>query len=205
MPRRSFDILFSLALFVLYTTIAVSLSAVGARIYLNTSSTLAGDYDQRTGVLYVAQKLRQGDAAGQVRLGELGDGDALVLGQSIGGVPCETWLYVHDGSLCELLLVGGATPEPGAGQAIMPMRSMRVDASRLQEGLLHIDFETADGEASAIDLHLRSGGVSLVKDIPKPPPPPKMTCEMDKKGTVLILSHRQNGTKGTVRFVPFSA
>ncbi|MDR0459798.1 MAG: DUF4860 domain-containing protein [Coriobacteriales bacterium] len=156
MRRHYFDIIFTLTLFALYTTIALSLSTIGAQVYTNTAQTLSSNFDQRTSVLYVTQKLRQNDVSGLIRVEQLGDGDALVFTEVYEDQSYETWFYVADGFLREVLMLAGDQPDANYGQAIMPMQSMAVDSQRLSDGVLTISFIQLDGSVSVVDIHLQS-------------------------------------------------
>ena len=160
--RRLYDIVFTLALFALYTTMALVLVAIGARVYLATSDTMTTNYNERTSVLYVAQRLRQNDVYGQVRVEHLNGSDALVFSETIGDDTYETWLYVFDDQLCEILVARGSQADLRYGQRIMPMQSMTVDTSRLSDGLISVRFMLEDGQPSQIDIYLKSidtGGI----------------------------------------------
>ena len=156
MRQRNYDLVFTLLLFAIYTTAALTLAAIGARVYQNATDTLAQNYDQRTSVLYVAQKLRQFDGSGQLRVERFGDGDALVLTQEFEGSSYETWIYVADGRLCEDLVAPGTSPSSHFGQEIMPLAAMSIDSSGLSRGLIVISFTTTDGRQTELSLYLKS-------------------------------------------------
>jgi hypothetical protein len=132
------------------------LAAIGASVYQKISANLSTTYDQRTSVLYVAEKLRQNDHPNSVRVDTLDGSDALVITQQFNGENYETWLYVSDSELKEALLAPGTPASPELGQSIMPMSSMKLDGSRLGQGLLGVDFTTASGEDASIVLFLKT-------------------------------------------------
>jgi len=158
--KRSFDIIFSLVVFALYVVAALILVMIGGRVYQNASANMSTHYDQRTSVFYIAQRLRQSDDAGQIRVEQLDGQDALVLTEVVGGQVYETWIYVQSGQLYEQLLAPGAQPSAAMGQAIMPMQALTVDGSQLNHGLLTVRFTLQNGSTTSIDLYLRSAGSS---------------------------------------------
>ncbi|MCL1880082.1 MAG: DUF4860 domain-containing protein [Actinomycetia bacterium] len=159
--RRSFSIVFILALFAVYTCCSLMLVSVGASVYRKTTATLADDYDSRTGILYIAERLRQSDSQGSVRVDSLDGATALVLTREYGGQDYETWFYVSDSILREFLLAPGSKVDPSFGQPIMSMQSMDVDISKLGNGLIVVNFTTIDGTENSIQIFMESpqGGI----------------------------------------------
>ena len=73
------DVLFTLALFCVFCASALAVVLIGADVYTSTARNMDQNFSTRTAVSYVAEKVRQSDAAGAVALGEIGGGQALVL------------------------------------------------------------------------------------------------------------------------------
>jgi hypothetical protein len=160
MRLRNFDVFFAVLVFALFTTVALLLAAIGARVYQTANETLTADYDERTSVLYLAQKLRQNDSAGLIRVVRFGDGDALVFSEEFNGQVYENWLYVADGYLREDLLAPGVKPESKYGQIIMPLESLTVDQSRMDSGLIIVRVTMANGTQTELYYYIRSAGAS---------------------------------------------
>ncbi|MDR3052730.1 MAG: DUF4860 domain-containing protein, partial [Coriobacteriales bacterium] len=146
MKRRSVDLFVVLALFCVYITSALLLSTIGAGVYKDTAAVMQDNYDLRTGALYVAEKTRQSDVNGAVRIDSYEGNDALVMTEQETGQGYETWIFVSDGVLYEEFIASGADVQLGNGQAIMPMQSMDLS---LNNELLSIDFVTVNDDASA--------------------------------------------------------
>jgi hypothetical protein len=94
-----------------------------------------------------------------LRLDSLNGAPALVLVEQDTGLAYETWIFVNDEALCELLIASGEQPIIAAAQSIMPMRSM--DLALSSSGLLSVALVDGAGELSSIDLALRSSGGSF--------------------------------------------
>jgi hypothetical protein len=160
--RHSLDFVIVVALFCVYATCALFLCVVGAEIYRDTATTMQQDYDHRTSILYVAEKVRQNDLDGAVRIDRVGGSDALVLIEKRSGRDYEAWLFVQDQVLYEGLFAPGDTVSTNLCQPIMPMEEMAVQEGDAGAGMLRIIFSTIDGQNNSIDLWLRSqrgGGV----------------------------------------------
>jgi hypothetical protein len=123
---------------------------------MSTENTMTRNYDERTSVLYVAQRVRQSDSYGQIRVEQLGASDALVFSETVNGRSYETWLYVNDEHLCELSVSADQEPNIAMGQRIMPIQSMTIDCSRQNDGLLTIQFVLESGQLTEIDVYIKS-------------------------------------------------
>lgn len=67
-----------------------------------------------------------------------------MLGMLAEGERYETWIYVEDGYLREVLLLQGAEVSPGIGQKIMPLSELVLELG--PEGLLRICVTDQTGE-----------------------------------------------------------
>lgn len=138
------EILFVIALFFLYTICAMLLSVMVANTYREGAERSEHNYNMRTSVLYMTEKIRQTNATEGISIRQAGEGDALVLEMSAEGEQYETWIYVEDGYLREVLLLKGVDIAPGIGQKIMPLSSLDLELG--QEGLLEICVTDQMGE-----------------------------------------------------------
>ena len=77
--KHSTDILFVLVLFLVFTSSALAVILLGARVYQSTSSRMESNYNVRTALAYVSEKIRQNDESGAVSLCELDGIPALTL------------------------------------------------------------------------------------------------------------------------------
>jgi hypothetical protein len=156
-PRRhSLDLVVVVALFCVYAACALFLCVIGAEIYRDTAETMRQDYDQRTSVLYVAEKVRQNDLADAVRIDSVNGSDALVLIEKQSGRDYEAWLFVQDRTLYEGLFAPGDPIDTKLCQPIMPMEEMTIQGFADKNGMLSVTFSTVDGQTNSIDLWLRS-------------------------------------------------
>jgi uncharacterized Rossmann fold enzyme len=135
---------------------ALLLCTIGAGIYRQVATVMGENYDTRTGILYVAEKVRQNDVVGATRVEQLNDTDALVLVEQVTGESYETWIYVQDGMLCEELIAAGSAVDLAQSQSIMPVRVLDLELE--EGGLLRISITDGDGQTESIMLLLRSEG-----------------------------------------------
>lgn len=132
--------------------LAVLLSGAGAYRRLTERDCLM--YDSRTCVQYVATKLRQAPCREAVTIADFGDGDSLVVRESIEGMDYVTRVYCHDGWLMELFTADEAGFEPEDGEKIMQAGSLELE----KDGdLLKVELVDGNGTASSFALYLRGG------------------------------------------------
>jgi hypothetical protein len=158
--RYNAEILFVVALFFLYTLFALLLSVMVAENYRGAAERSERNYNMRTSVLYLTEKVRQTNASEGISVRQSGEGDALVLGMSAEGERYETWIYVEDGYLREVLLSKGADLAPGIGQKIMPLSLLDLELGR--EGLLQICVTDITGERYDGKVFLEAAGEDAV-------------------------------------------
>jgi len=167
--RLSLDLVVVVALFCLYTGSALILCAIGVQVYRGTADTMRQNYDERTSILYISEKVRHYDTEGSVRIDKVKGNDALVLVEKRNDRVFETWLFIQDGILYEGFFIQGTVPDIRLCQAILPMKSMEiqrqlapgvsgVSGSKSDGQLISIVFTTTDGQTKSIDLWLRSSG-----------------------------------------------
>jgi len=151
------DVLFVLALFVVFTLSALVLVILGANVYRQTVNYMDENYNARTAYSYLTEKVRQNDLYDSVSVGELEGTTALVLTREINGATYATYLYLHKGSLRELFMRQGSDigSDPlSAGQEILPLKDWDLEMAR--DHLLHIALTLADDTHKELYISLRS-------------------------------------------------
>jgi hypothetical protein len=103
------------------------------------------NYEVRTTTSYLAEKLRQHDAAASVAVQDLDGVRALALSENAQGSTYTTYIYYYDGALRELLVAADASCTLSAGQSIVTLSAFSVEESG--DGLLHITFSDSGGTA----------------------------------------------------------
>ena len=154
--RHVVDLLFVIALLFLFAFSAIMLIALGADVYQKNVDTMQANYDRRTASAYLVQKIRQADTGGNIRVDTLAEGPAVVLTHPVGEREYSTWLYLHDGMLCEQLLRANMTPDPATGQEIIALKALNVEA--VSDDLLSFHLTLDSGEQETFFVGIRSEG-----------------------------------------------
>lgn len=149
------DILFVLALFGVFAVSALALVTIGADVYQHTVEDMGVNYESRTAVSYIMEKVRQNDTAGSISLTTLEDVPALRMLSRVEDETYCTYLYLYDGHLKELFMREGAslggqvTP---AGTDIMELKDLAL--SYAGENLIQVSLQTASGESHTFYVHI---------------------------------------------------
>lgn len=149
---KSLSAIAALMVFAVFAVGILSVLLGGAGVYQRLTARDQSAYQNRTGVQYVATKVRQAEAAPQVDA--FGGCDALVLSQQIGGVEYLTRVYCYDGWLRELFAAAEGNFSPEDGEKILPMDDLSLE---LDGGLLTVRLRNPDGTEAALTLASRLG------------------------------------------------
>ena len=128
--QHSSDLLFILLLFASLVLICILLIAMGCGVYENVLDSMNRNDDSRTVSAYLLQKVWQNQDLGAVSSGTLDGTDAIILNQNLDGKAYCTYLYCHDGKLCELFVRKDNTSlSVSSGTPVVSLDSMTVENS----------------------------------------------------------------------------
>lgn len=152
MAKRSGEYFFVITLFLLFAVAGLFVVAMGASAYEETANTMTKNYDMRTSLLYISEKVRQNDNLLEIREGP--QGDALVFFDDSHGVSFETWIFCADGALREVSVPIGTKVKAYDGQEIMEMQHISFS---LEGELLTTVVTLKDGESFAAKVLTEEG------------------------------------------------
>ena len=156
------DVLFVLTLFAVFAISALVLMTIGADVYKQTVQDMSKNYDARTAMAYLSEKIRQADSVTTdgnpcYCLGYLENVPALILTDEINDEKYDTYLYLHEGNLKELCMRQGTYLGDdllSAGQKILPLESLSYE--QIGERLLSVSMTTPEGETKQLYLSIHS-------------------------------------------------
>ena len=154
--RHVIDMLFVLALFLLFALSATALIVLGADVYERNASRMEDNYSLRTAGAYLTEKLRRTQVTGSVAIGEIDGRHALLLCEDINGISFTTYLYVHDGELTELFARSELDPPASSGTGILPVMDIRFSFD--DDHLLRITLTETGGHTHDLLLSIRQKG-----------------------------------------------
>lgn len=156
--RHIIDIIFVLALFCLFALSAIFLITIGADIYGKTVDNMEGNFNTRTALAYVTEKVRQSDVEGQISIGEFNGMQALVITSRISDADYNTYIYEYEGHLKELMCRQDVTLGPEAGQDILEVSEFLL--APVNDNLINCRIAVDNQQSYDLFISLHSGGVS---------------------------------------------
>lgn len=125
--RHKSRLILLIVIFVAYTIIATILTIVGMSLYKKSSDINEKNFNGRTSVLYIMEKLRQNDTLENIRVEIFDENQALVFTSEIAGEKFDNWIYLENGYLSETLISSKTNMITGIGQKIMPINSLKIE------------------------------------------------------------------------------
>lgn len=150
------DILFVLALFGVFAVSALALVTIGADVYQHTVEDMSVNYESRTAVSYILEKVRQNDTSDSISLTTLEDTPALCMLSRIKDETYCTCLYFYDGHLKELFMREGTSlggQVLPAGTDIMELQDFAL--SYAADDLICVSLRTSSGEDHTFYIHMQ--------------------------------------------------
>lgn len=145
--------LFTLLLFLVFLLCALFTVLTGGRVYENINTRMERNFSESVALQYIANKVRQGDEAGQVSVRTIEDTQVLELAQNLNGNTYVTWIYYLDGSIRELF--AGADSGMGLADGLEVLECGGLELE--QDGRL-LTVRTMGEGGGSLMLSLRSTG-----------------------------------------------
>lgn len=147
------DFLFILALFGAFAITALFVVLFGARIYKSTVSNMSSNYEKRTAMSYVTEKIRSHDYSGGAEVSD--ENTVLRLYQNMGDKRYVTYLFVADGYLKEFTADESYKFDGSTGTQILAIKDFTV--KKESDSLYFFDITDTNGERTEFFVTLYSG------------------------------------------------
>ncbi|MCH4208464.1 MAG: DUF4860 domain-containing protein [Solobacterium sp.] len=151
--NHSIDVLFPVVLLLLFAILAITVVLLSAKTYQHIVARSSENYNSRTAISYVKEKVRQNDVEGGVEAGSFNGQSALIL-HSDG---YSTYLYEYDGNLCELFLKDGAEAELSSGTPVITCTSFQIEMTTAH--LLSITCVDDSSNTYTASIAIQSEGI----------------------------------------------
>lgn len=138
------DMVFPFALFFVFASSALLVILLAADIYCNTTAMTESNYESRTVLSYMTEKIRQGDENGGVSIGSFDGHDSVIIRQTYGQQNYQTYIYEDEGVLRELFLLEGVEAVASDGRKIMEVHDLELE--QLEKGMFRISCTAKEGE-----------------------------------------------------------
>ena len=154
--RHIIDILFVISLFALFVLSAVFLISIGAGIYSKTMLNMNTNFDSRTAIAYITEKVHQSDDGGNVDIEDFDGCISVKITSVINNLEYITYIYEYDGVLRELTMRSDVVLSPAAGTPIIEVKDFSLND--LSQNLFRCDVNIDGTETYSFYVSVHSGG-----------------------------------------------
>lgn len=154
--RHIIDTLFVITLFCVFALSAIFLITIGANIYGKTVNNMEDNFNSRTALAYVTEKMRQSDSSDSFSIGTYYECPALIISSKIANTQYYTYLYEYNGYLKELMIREGITLDPDTGQNIIAVSDFRL--TQINEHLMNCTITLNNNQSYNLYITIHSGG-----------------------------------------------
>lgn len=151
---RKIDMVFVMALLVLFTATALALVLIGAKHYRAVTDHMTGNHEQRITSSYLAEKIRQNDRVDAITLCTLMETPALSIRTTEGNVSYITYIYFYDDYLRELVVTETSVFSLTGGQPIMAIRDIQFTMENAS--LIRAEITNLQGDTQTMYFPLHS-------------------------------------------------
>lgn len=151
---KKIDMVFVMALLVLFAATALALVLIGAKHYRSVTSNMTGNHEKRITSSYLTEKIRQNDREDAITLCTIMGTPALSIRTTEGSVSYITYIYFYDDYLRELVVTDNSVFSLGGGQAIMEIQDIHF--SMENEALIRAEVTDLQGYTQTMYFPLHS-------------------------------------------------
>lgn len=148
------DVLFLLVLFGVFLLCALFIVLFGAKIYGNTVKNSTNEFNSRTSIAYVSEKIRQHDNAYGIEITGLDKDSTIKLSQELDGRVIVTYLYCYDNKLMEYTTNEGNVLNKQYGTYIMDLSGF--DVKKCSDRLYNFLLTDMEGHTNSFYISMCS-------------------------------------------------
>lgn len=123
----SFQFIFIMLLFLLIVFLSVMIILLGNDVYSGINKDREENYQKMVSLSYVANKIRQNDKEGSVRIDSLQGKNAVVINEVYDGVEYETWIYFYNNGIYEMFTDSNMEFNLEDGMRILDVESFKIE------------------------------------------------------------------------------
>ena len=151
--NHSINLMFTVLLLGIFALTAIFTAVMGAKVYANSAEKMVANFDTRTSIVYLSEKIRT-NPGDNYDVREVNGAPALVLTEQLGDYVFESWIFVMNDRLCEVTIMQGDTVVPGVAQQIMDLSSLNAVK---KNGGIEITVVTVAGDTNTTFISGRTG------------------------------------------------
>ena len=154
--RHIIDILFVIALFCIFVLSAMFLISIGANIYSKTMSNMDSNFNSRTAVAYIIEKIHQSDKDNSVSVGEFDKDKAIIITNTINDIDYVTYIYEYNNYIMELNTRAELSLPRSAGSNVVKVNKFNI--SQPKDNLIYCNI-IIENETYDFYINLHTGDV----------------------------------------------
>ena len=143
--KHSTNMMFTVLLLGIFALAAIFVAVLGAKVYANSADKMQANFDTRTSIVYLSEKIRT-NPGDKYDVREINGSTALVLSEEINDIVYESWIFVANDRLSEIMVKEGDTVLPGTAQQIMDLKSLDAE---VRDGGIEITVVTMGGDVNS--------------------------------------------------------
>ena len=152
--RHLIDGIAGLLVYGLFAVCILAVLLSGAKVYSRIVNRDNDVYESRTGVQYIATKLRQAELPSSVSITKENGLNVLRIREEDGDEECYACIYCYEGYLRELILESGVDFYGDAGEKLIPAESADFE---IDDGMLRITVTDRSGTQRELLFSLGKG------------------------------------------------
>ena len=142
--RHIVDLLLPIALFLVLAASSLFLVLLAANVYQKNVAWEERNYESRTCLSYVTEKISKNDEKCAVEIGTFHGVPRIILRHNFGGQAYVTYLYCYEGTLRELFVQEGVSAGVLDGQEILQADNFQF--AQQEEGIIKISYIDENGQ-----------------------------------------------------------
>lgn len=139
---------------ILFLSVGFLMISISARSYETIVNRSDANFEIRTPIYYIANKIRQKDGYKAVNIREIEGQQILVLEEVIEGQIYETWIYAYNHKLCEAYVTKGANVTLDSGFELLDIEGLTFEKQK--NGLFLIHLISINGDTYELVIKQRS-------------------------------------------------
>lgn len=155
--KHSMEVLFTMVTFLVYAMALLMFVSLGATVYRTVTRQMELHQTERTGENYLREKVRQNDRDGAIKVCEIEGTPALQIRQEAGEKTYDTYIYVHEGMLKELVVSSEKTPDCAAGTALLKMKGITFQED--EDGCLTVQLQVDEQHNRTFRIRRKGGSI----------------------------------------------
>ena len=127
--KHMIDVIFPIMLWAILLICSILAIILGIHFYEQTTARISSNYETRTALSYLREKIHQNDQYQSISIGSFDETEALVFEQVYGNSLYQTYIYEYENALWEITLQDGVLASCEDGTKILDVKDFSMEES----------------------------------------------------------------------------